>query len=132
MQMIIDFVLLAASIAAALYCFILSARLKKLNDTSGGLGASIASMSVTIEQARQILEDTKRINHAGEEKLKLLIEDAERFTPELAELLDALVEAADGAANEITRSREVALSAIRRAATEPMLVARTNRSGVAA
>ncbi len=115
MQMIIDFVLLAASAAAAIYCFVLSARLKRLNDIRSGLGASIASMSVTLDEAKRILEDTRRANIEGETKLRILIDDAERFAPELADLLDALVEAADGAASDIARSREAALEEIRRA-----------------
>ncbi|MEZ5917899.1 MAG: hypothetical protein R3C40_10135 [Parvularculaceae bacterium] len=38
MELIVNLVLLATSGAAAVYCYILSIRLKKLNDTRAGLG----------------------------------------------------------------------------------------------
>jgi DNA anti-recombination protein RmuC len=129
MQMIVDFVLLAASAAAAIYCFVLSARLKRLNDVRGGLGATIASMSATIEQTREMLEDTKQVSRAGEKKLRDLIEDAERLAPEIADLVDALAEAAETAAFDIEQSRNEALREIRRSCSEPQRALAALRRG---
>lgn len=112
MQAIVDFILLAASAAAAIYCFVLSARLKKLNDIRSGLGAGIASMSVTLEQTKAMLEATKKISLESESKLKSLLDDAARLAPELADLLDAVIEAGDQAADDIARARVTALADI--------------------
>ena len=109
MQAIVDFILLAASAAAAIYCFVLSARLKKLNDLRSGLGAGIPSMSVTLKQTRDMLEATKKISLESEAKLKTLLEDASRLAPELADLLEAIIEAGDQAADDIARARAAAL-----------------------
>lgn len=133
MQMIVDFVLLAASAAAAIYCFVLSARLKKLNDVRGGLGATIASMSATIEQTRLMLEETKKLSLDGEQKLRKLINEAQTLTPEIADLIDALTEAAEAAAYDIEQSRNDALFEIQRARSDPQHAMRMRHSkGLAA
>jgi len=133
MQMIVDFVLLAASAAAAIYCFVLSARLKKLNDVRGGLGATIASMSATIEQTRLMLEETKQLSLDGEQKLRKLVKEAGTLTPEIADLIDALTEAAEAAAYDIEQSRNDALFEIQRARSDPQRALRTRpRGGLAA
>lgn len=114
MQLIVDFVLLAASAAAAIYCFILSVRLKKLNDVRGGLGATIASLSAAIDHARKMLEEARRIGRDDEERLRKAASDAAKLAPEIAELLDALAEAAELAALDIEQARNEALIEIRR------------------
>ena len=55
MRLVFDLVLLMASGAATVYCFVLSRRLSRLNDTKSGLGASIASMSQALDQTQQTL-----------------------------------------------------------------------------
>lgn len=114
MQMVVDFTLLAASIAAGVYCFVLSERLKKLNDVRSGLGATVVSMSAMLDQTRLMLEQTKSINQEGEEKLRLLVRDAERIAPELECLLDAMEESAEAAALDIERARRAALDEVKR------------------
>lgn len=112
MQMIVDFMLLAASAAAAVYCFILSGKLKKLNDLRSGLGASIASMSLTLEKTRRMLDDSKSAQREAEEVLRGLIEDASRTTVELSELVETILEAAERAADEIAASRDAAITEV--------------------
>ncbi len=112
MQMIVDFTLLAASIAAGVYCFVLSGRLKKLNDLRSGFGATVASMSEMLDQTRLTLEQAKRVSQEGEARLRGLVEDADRITPELESLLDAMSEAAEVAALDIEEARAKATDAI--------------------
>jgi chromosome segregation ATPase len=111
MDMIVDFILLAASGAAAVYCFVLSKRLKKLNDMKNGLGASIASMSQTLDQTQQVLALAKRSSVESIERLSALIEEAERLTPELSQLMDALGELSEIAADDIAKAKDEALDA---------------------
>lgn len=112
MQMIVDFTLLAASIAAGIYCFVLSGRLKKLNDVRSGFGATVASMSEMLDQTRVTLEQTKRVNQESETRLRLLVQDAERIAPEIESLLDVMTEAAEAAAFDIEDLRRKALDEI--------------------
>ncbi|HBK90442.1 MAG TPA: hypothetical protein DDZ68_02095 [Parvularcula sp.] len=112
MQMIVDFTLLAASVAAGIYCFVLSERLKKLNDVRSGFGATVASMSEMLDQTRLTLEQAKRVNQDGEARLRRLVEDAERVAPELERLLDAMSEAAEAAALDIEDARRKALDGV--------------------
>jgi hypothetical protein len=109
MQMIVDFTLLAASVAAGIYCFVLSGRLKKLNDVRTGFGATVASMSEMLDQTRLTLEQAKRVNQEGEARLRRLVDDAERIAPELESLLDVMTEAAEAAALDIEDARRKAI-----------------------
>ena len=109
MDIIVDFILLAASGAATVYCFVLSKRLKKLNDMKNGLGASIASMSQTLDQTQQVLSLAKRSSVESIERLSALLEEAERLTPELSQLMDALGELSEIAADDIAKAKDAAL-----------------------
>ncbi|MFN0024062.1 MAG: hypothetical protein ACKVS5_09185 [Parvularculaceae bacterium] len=116
MQVIFDLMLLMASGAAAVYCFVLSNRLKKLNDIKSGLGASIASMSLTLEQTRAMLAEAKEINQQGSANLSRLIEEADKLSPEINDLMAALADYADAAITEISLSRDVAIRDLQLAA----------------
>lgn len=109
MQIIFDLVLLMASGAAAIYCFVLSVRLKKLNDIKCGLGASIASMSLTLEQTQAMLTEAKEINQQSGANLSRLIEEANRLAPEIDDLMAELADYADAATAEISVSRDAAI-----------------------
>lgn len=112
MQIIVDFMLLAASAAAAIYCFVLSGKLKKLNDVRTGLGASIATMSATLDETRRMLAESKCVQREAEENLKTLVKDATRTAEELSELVETILEAADLAAEQIATSRDAAIKDI--------------------
>jgi len=130
MQLIFDFILLAASAAAAVYCFVLSARLKKLNDVRSGLGASVVSMSAMLDQTRLTLEQSKRATVETEQRLRAVIEHAEKIAPEIEILLDAVAESAESAESGIENRRRAALADIRKALTDPRVEAR--QAGLAA
>jgi hypothetical protein len=130
MQLIFDLILLAASAAAAVYCFVLSARLKKLNDVRSGLGASVVSMSAMLDQTRLTLEQSKRATVETEQRLRAVIEHAEKIAPEIEILLDAVAESAESAESGIENRRRAALADIRKALTDPRVEAR--QAGLAA
>ena len=52
MALVVDFLLLAASGTAGLYCFVLSRRLKGLTNASGGLGAGVAALAQSAEEMK--------------------------------------------------------------------------------
>lgn len=132
MELIVDFMLLAASIAAGVYCFVLSERLKKLNDTRSGLGATVASMSSMLDQTRATLEQTKRVNQEGEARLRALIGEADKIAPELECLLEAVASSAESAARDIAQLRRSALQEIRQGVAEPTRARPSARAGLAA
>jgi hypothetical protein len=112
MQMIVDFMLLAASVSAAIYCFVLSGKLKRLNDMRSGLGASIASMSVTLEQMRRMLDESKEAQREAEQTLEALITDASRTAIELSDLVETVLETSERAAEDIAAHRDAALAEV--------------------
>jgi len=59
MNLISDILLSAGAFGAAIYCLVLSARLKKLTALESGMGGAIAVLSVQVD------EMTKALNKAG-------------------------------------------------------------------
>ena len=122
MELIVNYILLLVSGAACVYCFVLSRRLQRLNDTRDGIGASIVEMSAALSQTQQTLRLARQASIEGIDKLTRLLEDAEKRAPELAELLDALDELSVIAADDIEEAKSRALHAIdRRAAILPAI-----------
>lgn len=118
MQLIVDFILLAASGAATIYCFVLSRRLARLNDMKNGIGASIASMSQALDQTQQVLALAKSSSLEGVQRLTALLEEAERVGPEIRQLIDALSDLAGIAADDIETARAAAAEDIERRARQ--------------
>lgn len=112
MEMIIDFMLLAASAVATIYCFVLSRRLAKLNDLKNGIGASISSMSSALDQTQEVLSVARNSSLEGVQRLADVLEEAERVKPEIKQLLEALSDLADLAAQEIEETKKSALNEI--------------------
>lgn len=112
MQIVVDFILLAVSGVATVYCFVLSRRLARLNDMKNGIGASIATMSQALDQTQQVLLIAKNASLEGVERLTSVLEEAERVGPEIRQLLKALGELAEVAADDIEKARATAVSDI--------------------
>ena len=70
MQLVADGILFIAAVVAALYCMVLSARLRKLMQTEGGLGEAIASMSSQVDELNKALASAKTANEASAANLR--------------------------------------------------------------
>lgn len=101
MEMIIDFMLLAASGAATFYCFILSRKLEALKNTEKGLGATIAAMSHTVDQARATVTMAKESSAQSINDLTPLIAETREILPQLTEMIDVISELADIAIRDV-------------------------------
>lgn len=101
MEMIVNFMLLAASGAATFYCFILSRKLEALKSTEKGLGATIATMSHTVDQARATVGMAKESSANSIAELKPLIEETQEILPQLTEMIDVISELAEIAIRDI-------------------------------
>jgi hypothetical protein len=104
MEMIIDFMLLAASGAATFYCFILSRKLEALKSTEKGLGATIAMMSHTVDQARSTVSLAKESSAQSIAELSPLIEETKDILPQLTEMIDVISELAEIAIRDVNEA----------------------------
>ena len=55
MTMIADILLVAGALGAALYCYVLSRRLRRFNDLEKGVGGAVAVLSVQVDDLTEIL-----------------------------------------------------------------------------
>ncbi len=85
-----DIALFLVSFAACLYCALLSRRLKALQNTRNGLGASIRAMSESVAAVSSARHETQA--QAGElmTRLSAVMKEAEATGKKLTELKDAL------------------------------------------
>ncbi len=104
MEMIIDFMLLAASGAATFYCFILSRKLEALKNTEKGLGATIATLSHTVDQARSTVTMAKESSAESINDLTPLIAETREILPQLTEMIDVISELAEIAIREVNEA----------------------------
>lgn len=108
MELIVDLVLLTASCAATFYCIILSRKLSKLKDTERGLGATIASMSQMVEQARLAVQDAKTTSNESVATLSPLVNETKEIIPRLSELIDVISELSEIAIADVRQAAETA------------------------
>lgn len=85
-DLILDFLLLAASGVACFYCFMLSRRLKKLTSAEKGLGAGIAALSQSAEEVRIAVATSKAGADQAAARLETLLARAEQKASELTAL----------------------------------------------
>lgn len=104
MEMIINFMLLAASGAATFYCFILSRKLEALKSTEKGLGATIATMSHTVDQARSTVAMAKETSAESIAELSPLVEETKEILPQLSEMIDVISELAEIAIRDVNEA----------------------------
>ena len=81
-----DIAIFLVSFAACIYCFILSRRLKALQDTRDGLGATIMALSKSVSAMSSATNETR--TQAGEmaARLSALMRDADQMCTRLSEL----------------------------------------------
>ncbi len=81
-----DIAIILVSLAACGYCFVLSRRLKALQDTRDGLGATIMALSKSISAMSATTQETRA--HAGElaTRLSKLLDEADRMCARISDL----------------------------------------------
>lgn len=90
MDVIMDGLLLAASFFAALYCWVLSRRVRALQSLDSGLGGAIVTLTRQIELARATLEEAKSGARETRQDLSELTARADAGAAQLRLLLAAL------------------------------------------
>ena len=95
-----DILLIFATIGAAVYCFILARRLRKLQGMETGMGGAIAVLSDQIEGLTDILQKAETSASNSTNQLQTLTEKSEAGAAKLEVLLAALHDLPDPDADQ--------------------------------
>lgn len=92
MDLIADVLLSAGAFTAALYCWVLSKRIKGLSNLDSGLGSAIASLSAQVNDMQSALKATQSMTGASIAEMKDLSERAEKAAEKLNLMLATVQE----------------------------------------
>ncbi len=96
-----DIAIFLVSFAACIYCFVLSKRLKALQNTKDGLGATITALSTSIAQMSSTTQDTRVRVESMATRLAHLIAEAEATCKKLEETIASVDLAKASATDEV-------------------------------
>ncbi|MEQ9505287.1 MAG: hypothetical protein RLO80_03375 [Hyphomonas sp.] len=96
-----DIAIFLVSFAACIYCFVLSKRLKALQNTKDGLGATITALSTSISQMSSTTQDTRVRVESMATRLAHLISEAEKTCQRLEEAIASVDVAKASATDEV-------------------------------
>jgi hypothetical protein len=118
-EFIKDILLITLCGASAFYCWMLSQRLKKLNDLKSGVGASIVTLTEAIERTHAAATTARAELVESIFEIKGLLTDAETKSTRLKNLIsdsDATVVEAEQATNALKHVVEIEIPGARRKA----------------
>lgn len=92
MELIADGLLLAGTLAAAFYCYVLASRVRGLKDLDAGLGGAITALSRQVEDMRASVDAAKQVSGASAKELVAMTARAEIAAGRLELLLATLHE----------------------------------------
>ncbi len=87
MELISNFLLLAASATACLYCFVLSRRLRALSNSNEGIGAGVAALAASAGELRTALTATQEAAMLTTSELRQVTRAADAKAAELRALM---------------------------------------------
>jgi hypothetical protein len=90
MDMISDMLLVAGSFGAAIYCYVLSTRLKKFTTLETGMGGAIAVLSAQVDDMTVALEKARGAANGSAESLEALTARGETVARKLELLVASL------------------------------------------
>jgi len=96
-----DIAIFLVSFAACIYCIVLSKRLKALQNTKDGLGATITALSTSIAQMSSTTQDTRMRVESMATRLAHLIAQAETTCKKLEETIASVDLAKASATDEV-------------------------------
>ena len=98
MELISDILLLAGSFGAAIYCYVLSTRLKKFTTLESGMGGAIAVLSAQVDDMTVALDKARGAANGSAESLEALTARGETVARRLELLVASLHDLPDPAA----------------------------------
>jgi hypothetical protein len=113
MDMISDILLVAGSFGAAIYCYVLSMRLKRFTTLETGMGGAIAVLSAQVDDMTVALEKARGAANGSAESLEALTARGETVARKLELLVASLHDLPDPAepARPGSSSREPVMAA---------------------
>jgi len=90
MDLIADALLIAGAFAAGLYCWVLSKRLKGLEDMDAGVGGAIASLNEQVGEMKVALKATQSVTGTSVNTLQSTTKKAEKVARRLEDYLSEL------------------------------------------
>ena len=100
MEVIADILLITGAATAALYCIVLSRRLKRFNDLEKGVGGAIASLSLQVDDMTKTLDAAKSSAQGSNESLSGLTQRAEDVAKRLELLVASMHDLPTGSETE--------------------------------
>ncbi len=98
MQFISDVLLLAGSFGAAIYCYVLSTRLKRFTTLESGMGGAIAVLSAQVDDMTVALDKARGAANGSAESLEALTARGETVARKLELLVASLHDLPDPSA----------------------------------
>ena len=102
MILIADILMAAGSFGAAIYCFVLSARLKRFTTLETGMGGAIAVLSAQVDDMTRALEKARTAADGSADDLIARTSRAEQVAGRLELLVAAMHDLPDATSPEIT------------------------------
>ncbi|MEM6637747.1 MAG: hypothetical protein AAF667_17865 [Pseudomonadota bacterium] len=90
LEMIADVLLIAGTVAAALYCLVLARRLRRFNNLENGMGGAIAVLSAQVDDMTKTLDRAEASAKVSAEKLVDLAEKGDAAARRLELLLASM------------------------------------------
>ncbi len=90
MNLIADILLVAGSFGAAVYCYVLSGRLKKFTTLESGMGGAIAVLSAQVDDMTRALDKARTAAHGSADGLQALTLRAEGVAGRLELIMAAM------------------------------------------
>ncbi|MCB5409558.1 DUF6468 domain-containing protein [Pseudogemmobacter faecipullorum] len=90
MDLIADSLLLAATLGAVLYCYVLAQRLQRFTALETGMGGAIAVLSAEVDEMTRALEKAQGVAGQSERRLGSLTDRADHLATRLELLVAAL------------------------------------------
>ncbi|AWD21988.1 hypothetical protein [Fuscovulum blasticum] len=90
MELISDALLFAASLGAAIYCYVLASRLRRFTTLEDGMGGAIAVLSAQVDDMTRALDKAQGVAGGAEHRLEELTTRAEGVARRLELLVASL------------------------------------------
>jgi hypothetical protein len=90
MELIADILMIAATLGAGIYCYVLAARLRKFTTLETGMGGAIAVLSAQVDDMTRALDKARGVASSSERNLEDLTTKAEGLARRLELLMASL------------------------------------------
>lgn len=90
MDLISELFMGAAALGAAVYCFVLSRRLRRFTDLEQGVGGAVAVLATQVNDLNKALADARRVAGAGAQSVERQVARAEAASERLELLIASL------------------------------------------